>query len=171
MKLMSLGMAFGLVCIFVGVVTIFLAVWIRANLPDDTRNTATAANNHVENVVYGAANSNHAEIISNTEAGVITINGKTYTGNSVEVRGNVVYVDGVRADAKPNGEGILKVEITGSPTSVHCDAPVSITGDVLGNVSSGPATIGGSVKGNVNASVVNCGDVGGNVNASVVNRR
>lgn len=162
MKLIQSGLVFGLVCIFVGVVTIFLAVWIRANLPDDTRNTATAANNHVENVVYGAAN---------TEAGVITINGKTYTGNSVEVRGNVVYVDGVRADAKPNGEGILKVEITGSPTSVHCDAPVSITGDVLGNVSGGPATIGGSVKGNVNASVVNCGDVGGNVNASVVNRR
>lgn len=157
MKLIQSGLVFGLVCIFVGVATIFLAVWIRANLPDDPRN-----NNHVENVVYGAAN---------TEAGVITINGKTYTGNSVEVRGNVVYVDGVRADAKPNGEGILKVEVTGSPTSVHCDAPVSITGDVLGNVSSGPATIGGSVKGNVNASVVNCGDVGGNVNASVVNRR
>jgi hypothetical protein len=91
----------------------------------------------------------------------ISINGKTYTGKNVSIINGEVIIDGV----KQNGDklqGVVRVEITGDPASIDCDAPVTVKGNVKGNViADGPVTCG-NVTGDVTADgPCTCGNVGG----------
>ena len=95
----------------------------------------------------------------------ITINGKTYSGKSVNIINGEVIIDGVKQTGDKL-QGVVKVEITGDPASVDCDAPVTVKGNVKGNViADGPVTCG-DVSGDVDAAgPVTCGNVSGDVNA------
>ncbi len=95
-----------------------------------------------------------------------TINGKNYTGNSIRILGNEVWVDGRKVDPQPEPEnGILRVDFTGHCQSLVSDAPVTVTGNV-GDVRSGGSVHCGNVERDVHAGGnVNCGDVLGHVSA------
>lgn len=96
--------------------------------------------------------------------GQISINGQTYTGNSITVNGGRIIIDGV--EQLSGLSGIQEIKITGgSIENVTSSASVSC-GDVTGNVDSGGSTSCGNVGGNVTGGgSVNCGNVVGNVRA------
>lgn len=110
-----------------------------------------------------------------TGSGTVTINNKTYRGNSVTVKNNVVYIDGKRVsddddddnDLVPNSSGILKVEITGNVGSVKSDKSVNVrNGNVEGDVEARGSVNCDKVGGSVDAKgSVNCDGVKGNVTA------
>ena len=118
-----------------------------------------------------------------TTVSTITINGQTYTGRSVNIINGEVIIDGVKQTGDKL-QGVVKVEITGDPASVDCDAPVTVKGNVKGNViADGPVTCGdvggdvdadgpvtcGNVQGDVDADgPCTCGNVGGDVTADMV---
>lgn len=96
---------------------------------------------------------------------MITINGKTYQGNSVSVVNNVVYVDGKRVDDKELPKTILQIDVQGTLGELKTDASVNC-GNVTGSVEAGGSVNCDSVGGNVNAGgSVNCDTVRGSVNA------
>lgn len=117
----------------------------------------------------------------------VTINGQTFTshGGSISIINGEVTIDGVKQTGDKL-KGVVKVEITGDPLNVTIDAPVTIRGNVNGDVKAdGPVTCGdvggdveadgpvtcGNVQGNVEADgPCTCGDVGGNVEADMVVR-
>ena len=79
----------------------------------------------------------------------ITIDGRTFHGNSVAIRNGKVTIDGAAQDGTLNG--VVEIKVTdGLLGRLDCDASVSC-GDIRGNVSAGGS--------------VNCDDVGGNVSA------
>lgn len=80
----------------------------------------------------------------------ISINGRTYSGNSVSVINDRVVVDGVEQDGEMLTHPI-SVQIIG-----NCESIETTTGDV---------TIAGSVSGNVEAMSgdVQCSEIGGDV--------
>jgi hypothetical protein len=97
----------------------------------------------------------------------VTINGKTHNlppGNVVIGNGQI-YVNGQLWNGAVLPECIIKIE--GSPTDVTCDKPVTVVGNVLGNLKAdGPVTcsyVGGNVEAN---GPVTCGDVNGSLNAN-----
>lgn len=96
----------------------------------------------------------------------VTINGVTYTGTTVKVVNNKVWVNGKRVDnAKPDKDGILTVKVVGILQNLHTDANVE-AGLVQGNVDAGGSVSCDDVEGNVDAGgSVNCGSVGGDVDA------
>jgi len=115
--------------------------------------------------------------------GTITINGKTYSGNSIQVSGNAVYIDGKLADEEGDSTTrIVKIIVEGDLVSVNAErGSVEVRGDVGtfvkagGSVAcknvGGDADAGGSINcGNVSGDVdaggsVNCGSVGGDIDA------
>lgn len=86
--------------------------------------------------------------------GSITINGKSYNGNSIYVDGNGnVTVDGVKQDESIVGE--VNVVLHGNADMVQTTSgTINVAGDVNGSVSasSGSITVGGDVKKNVSTS-------------------
>lgn len=96
---------------------------------------------------------------------MITINGKTYKGNSVVVRNHTIYIDGKKVTDKDMPETILQIEVKGTLASLETDASVNCD-SVKGNVDAGGSVNCDTVGGDVNAGgSVNCDDVGGNVTA------
>lgn len=95
-----------------------------------------------------------------------TINNRSYTGNSIRVLGNEVWVDGVKVDPQPEPEnGILRIDISGSIDTLISDANASITGTV-GTVRANGNINCGNVERDVHAGGnINCGQVLGNVSA------
>ncbi len=96
----------------------------------------------------------------------IIINGKSYSGSSLTIRGDQVIIDG-----KPQGEavsGVVEVRITeGSPVSVQSDGDVHC-GDVAGGIQAGMSVTCGAVGGDVRSGMsITCGDVSGDVNAGM----
>ena len=95
----------------------------------------------------------------------ITINGKSYIGNSIRVTNNEVWIDGIRANPQPLPDnGILRIDLNGSIESLTSDSSVNVVGQVgqvraSGNVQCGDA---GSVYASGN---VICRNVSGNVSA------
>lgn len=95
-----------------------------------------------------------------------TINNRTYSGNSIRVLGNEVWVDGVKVDPRPEPEnGILRIDINGSVDTLISDANANIHGNVgtvraNGNVQCGNVERDVSAGGNIH-----CGQVLGNVSA------
>jgi hypothetical protein len=96
---------------------------------------------------------------------MITVNGKTYQGNSVSVINGVVIIDGKKVTDKDLPDTILQIEVTGTLGELKTDASVNCD-NVKGNVEAGGSVNCDTVGGNVNAGgSVNCDEVGGSVNA------
>ena len=95
----------------------------------------------------------------------VTVNGKTYRGNSVEIRsdGKVVIDGKVQDDAV---EGVVEVRVVeGRLNNLKTDGAVTCQ-NVEGNVSAGGSVRSGNVGGNVSSGgSARCGNVGGSVNA------
>ncbi len=96
----------------------------------------------------------------------ITVNGRTYTGSSVEVRNGKVYVDGKPADAGDlSGVRVLDVKVEGVLQELRADGNVEAQ-EIRGFVHAGGSVTCENVGGNVDAGgSVTCGDVGGDANA------
>lgn len=93
--------------------------------------------------------------------GTVTINGVTYTGNNICIRGNHVTIDGVTQTDKLSGVVEVRV-IEGTINKLESDASISC-GDVAGSVSAGGSVQCDAVGGNVSAGgSVQCDDIGGN---------
>lgn len=96
----------------------------------------------------------------------ITINGKTYSGNNISVRNDVVYIDGKIADQAKAKDGILEVHVEGTLCNVKSDVSVTVNGNVSGNVESGNYVKCEVVGGNVSAgNYIKCGNVTGSATA------
>jgi len=98
---------------------------------------------------------------------MITINGKTFHGSNITVINDRVFIDGKEVNAGDSSGKILEVVISGETASINSEAPVTVNGNVHGNVKTyGALQCSGSITGKVDAGVsVNCGDINGNVNA------
>lgn len=84
---------------------------------------------------------------------MITINGKTYKGNNLQISGNQVLIDGKRVDQQED-EKVINITVEGNIDTLdvdYCDK-LEITGD-CGSVTSKNGNI--QVKGNVNGDVTN----------------
>lgn len=110
---------------------------------------------------------NNSTIISGDGTSSCTINGKTYTGKSVSIINNVVYVDGKEVDTSYSGKPIIvnvvvegnvesvstssgNVEIRGSVTNISTKSgDVSVQKNCIGDIStvSGDIQILGTVYG------------------------
>ena len=118
--------------------------------------------------------------------GIVKMNGVTYNGNSISMRGNKIIIDGVdvtgdHEDAKKINvivEGDInsfdidyaeKIAVAGNVTDLKTmSGSVEVRGDVHGDVKtqSGSVKIEGNVDGNVKtmSGSVKSGDVGGKIN-------
>lgn len=93
------------------------------------------------------------------------INGKTFKGNSIVVVNGRVIVDGKQVDVGDVSNGILKIEVTGTLSSLDADGSVTCQ-DVKGDVDAGGSVSCGNVGGYVDAGgSVRCGTVGGYIDA------
>lgn len=103
----------------------------------------------------------------------ITINGKTYVGNSITVRNNVVYIDGKLADEAKGKDSILEVHLVGNLDKLECDGSVQLTGNAGRIAAGGSVDCKGDVTGNIAAGgSINCGSVSGHCSAGgSINRR
>lgn len=93
--------------------------------------------------------------------GTISINGKTYRGNSISIVDGVVKIDGVE-----QGERLpsTKIELTGDVQSLQTDQSVEVKRGNVGAIKAGGSVNCNDIKGSVTAGgSVNCDDVGGNV--------
>lgn len=111
--------------------------------------------------------------VSSSSSASVTINGKTYSGRTVEVRNNKVFVDGKEADAEDSKQ--ITVQVTGDLGSLHVDNCEHVV--VHGQVGS-VETMSGNVQcGNVAGDVktmsgnITCGDVEGGVQTMTGNIR
>lgn len=96
--------------------------------------------------------------------GTISINGKTYNGNNIQIRNGVVTIDGVvqKDDSAKNAVEIRVLE--GDITSLRTD--LSVNCNNVGMVHAGGSVNCDDVRGDVNAGgSVNCDRVGGSVTA------
>ena len=95
----------------------------------------------------------------------ITIDGRTFSGNSMSIRDGVVIVDGVRQDGIVHGVVEVRV-VEGSLGSLETDASVTC-GDIQGDVSAGGSVTCKDVSGKIEAggSVRAAGRAGGAINA------
>lgn len=96
----------------------------------------------------------------------ISINGKTYTGNSVKISNNKVYIDGKLQDTEDAKE--INISVSGNIKNLSVDAcdKVDVTGDIgTLKTMSGDVDIEGNVTGSIKtmSGDVDCGNVGGNI--------
>lgn len=98
---------------------------------------------------------------------MVSINGTSYSGNSVSIINGKVYIDGVlqNGDGAPLS-GVVKVEVEGNLTSLKTDASVVVKGNVTGDVDAGGSVQCGNVGGSVDSGgSTQCDDVNGDVDA------
>ncbi len=95
----------------------------------------------------------------------VTINGRTYVGNSVSVVNGTVIIDGV-AQGGDKLSGVVEVRILeGEVRDLRSDASITC-GNVNGNVNAGGSVVCNGVGGSVNAGgSVRAGSIGGSVMA------
>jgi hypothetical protein len=102
-----------------------------------------------------------------TNMSSFTINGQTFTGNSIQIRDNRVIIDGVdiNHDATQN-KGIIEVRVLeGTIETLTSDRSVTAQ-DIGGSATAGLGLNCKNVKGNVTAGQsVNCENIGGSVKA------
>jgi hypothetical protein len=96
--------------------------------------------------------------------GTVTVNGKTYVGNNIQIRNGEVRIDGKLQGDKVSG--VVELKVTGEIGSLDTDASVNMNGTIRGNVSAGGSVNADNIGGSVSAGgSVNCDDVGGRVSA------
>lgn len=106
---------------------------------------------------------NFLKMFKPKENNVISINGKTFSGNNVTIINGKVTIDGVDAGVDSNKE---KITIQGNVASLQCDHDVEVKGNVTGDVAAGGSVSCNDVGADVTASgSVNCDNVQGNVDA------
>jgi hypothetical protein len=89
---------------------------------------------------------------------MITINGKEYQGNNLNVVNGQVMIDGKPIDPSEITTDTTKIEVSGGLTALHVDnGVVTVNGDVGGDVTGKVINVSGDIKGEVTASVVNNG--------------
>jgi hypothetical protein len=95
----------------------------------------------------------------------ISINGRVFSGQNVNIAGGHVYINGVRQDGDKL-EGVVEVRILeGSVENLQSDASITC-GNVGGNVHAGGSVQCDNVKGSINAGgSVQADDVRGSINA------
>ena len=81
--------------------------------------------------------------------GSVTMNGKTFVGNNIQIINGVLSIDGVQVESGLGGE--VRLVLDGNIGSVKSSGSVTVNGNVNGNVDAGNS--------------VHCGDVGGDVEA------
>lgn len=96
---------------------------------------------------------------------MITLNGVTYSGNSLIVSGNKIFIDG--KDLTPDSKTI-KIDVNGNVDNLEVDycESLSIKGDVGScETTNGNVNISGNVNGNVETTNgnVRCGNISGSV--------
>jgi hypothetical protein len=92
----------------------------------------------------------------------ITIGGRSFSGNSVVIRDNLIIIDGIVQETG-NLSGIVQVEVTGDLASLESEVSVTVNGSVHGSVLAGGSVHCGDVSGSVNAGgSIHCGKVSGN---------
>jgi hypothetical protein len=100
---------------------------------------------------------------------MIKINGVVYEGDSVIINrgGNCVIIgDGSVLHNVEFTSAVVKIEIIGDPVNVSSEGPITVNGNVRGNVRSGSSVSCHDVAGSVSAGgSVNCGTVEGSVTA------
>ena len=98
---------------------------------------------------------------------MVVINGKKYSGNSVSVMDNKVFIDGKRVD-QSDDEKVINIVVEGNINSLEVDSceKLEVTGN-CGNVASknGNIRINGDVSGDVTNKNgdIDCFNVGGDV--------
>lgn len=98
--------------------------------------------------------------------GTITINGEQYSGNSVSIKNNDIYIDGVKVDRKDRIGKSDGITIKGNVASIITDKSVKVDGVIIGNVKAGGSVSCDDIGGDVVADgSVNCDDIQGNVRA------
>lgn len=100
---------------------------------------------------------------------MITINGKTYNGNNVQVINNQVWIDGILQDDCNSQNSPKEINITVENCNINtikCDNNVNIIGMISGDVNAGGSIRCHDINGNVNAGgSIHCNNIGGNVSA------
>jgi hypothetical protein len=100
----------------------------------------------------------------------LNINGRTITGNNLDIVGGRVIVDGVDVteSLKDIKGSVLEVRVLeGQIENLRSSGSVTC-GTVLGNIDAGMNVTCGDVSGNVDAGMnVTCGTVGGSVDAGM----
>lgn len=100
----------------------------------------------------------------------VTIDGRTFSGQSIQINGDQVVVDGVVQQGSLVGP--ITVTVNGDCESVeNGNGDVTVTGSAGSVRTSTGGVRCAAVSGDVTTSVgnVNCGDVGGSVRTSVGN--
>jgi cytoskeletal protein CcmA (bactofilin family) len=97
--------------------------------------------------------------------GAVTINGKTYRGNSITVINDRVIIDGKEvSEASEDTLTISKVE---GPIVLECHKALVIKGNVKGDIDARGSVTCEDVEGDIRSDgSVSCGDVSGSVFAS-----
>jgi hypothetical protein len=100
---------------------------------------------------------------------MITINGKTYSGNNLTISNNKIIIDGVEINGMEEAKEI-NVVITGNINSINLGAAKSfIVNGTVGDISTGSGDVTcENVTGSVNTASgdVDCKNIGGNVKTS-----
>ena len=122
----------------------------------------------------------------NSDKSSISVNGKIYQGNSIQIKNNgEIYIDGVKQDTPDEKQITINIQgdvnvldtksstinVTGNVNSLDTTSgDVEIGGDVYKGVrsTSGDIDIKGSVSGDISTSSgdVECSEVGGNIKTS-----
>jgi hypothetical protein len=97
--------------------------------------------------------------------GTVNINGKSYSGDNINISGGIVTVGGVKVNLESDlSHENLQIVVNGDVMNLWCDA--SVICDNVHNLSAGGSVNCDDVKGHVQAGgSVQCDNVGGNVTA------
>jgi len=95
---------------------------------------------------------------------MIVINGKHYSGLSVSIINDSIFIDGKKVDSTK--ENILEIKVIGDLAKLTTDKSVTVNGNIKGDVEVGGSITCGDVDGNINVGgSITCDDINGSVNA------
>lgn len=109
------------------------------------------------------------DIVGRHNLGTMTINGRTYTGNSIQMIGNRIVIDGkdVTDASGVDMKSVLEIKVTGDVQDVSADKGLTVVGTVKGNIDARGSVNCEDIKGDVKAGgSVNADNVGGSVYAN-----
>jgi hypothetical protein len=96
---------------------------------------------------------------------MIRVNGKTYSGNNIQMVNGKVIIDGKEVGEKSKEQDFVITIEKGAIVNLNCDESVTVNGNVMNIVAQKNINCD-KVKGSITAGGnVNCDDVGGNIEA------